>query len=239
MRGLEVGLRHRWDVDRDQARGRLLQDTLGISVGRPTDEPAGRIGRVAGHADRLETGPAHEQRVVVVRPERTATTRGDRLEIVGRRPAAPAVDVPAVAFEPRRGIGQDEVGGPDALQTVGQRRGIGQVDLARRGGGTREVEMCVGETGDRDLVGLERDPFRERVGARLEIDLRTRERHPPVADPDRLDPAEPVVTGERRDPARDQGVERHGVRVVGRRGAPPARPGRDRPRAREPERPWP
>ena len=66
--GLEVGLRHRRDVHRDQAGGRLLQDTFGVSVGRPPDEPTRGIGRVAGHAGRLETGLAHEQRVVVVRP---------------------------------------------------------------------------------------------------------------------------------------------------------------------------
>ncbi len=201
--------------------------------------PAGRIGRVAGHAGRLERGPAHEQRVVVVRPERAATPRRDRLEVVGRRPAAPAVDVPAVTFEPGVGIGQRDVGGPDELEAVGERRGSGQVDLARRGGGTREVEVRVGETRDRDLVGLEGDPFGERVGPRLEVDLRPGERHAPVADPDRLDPAEPVVAGERRDPAGDQGVERHGVRVVGRRGAPPARRDRGRRRARAPARPWP
>ena len=90
---------------------------------------------------------------------------------------------------------------------------------------SREVEVRVGETRDRDLVGLERDPLRERVGPRLEVDLRPGERHPAVADPDRLDPAEPVVAGERRDPAGDQRVERHGVRASGsaRSAASPSR----------------
>ena len=53
-----------------------------------------------------------------------------------------------------------------------------------------------------------------------------------IADPDRLDPTEPVVTGERGDPTGDQAVERHAVRVVGRRAAPPARHGRVRPPGR-------
>ena len=157
-----------------------------------------------------------------------------------RRPGATVSRSSAVGQRPQRstsqpwpsshaaGIGQRRVGGPDPLQALGERRGVGQVDLAGRGRGAREVEMRVGEARDRDLVGLEGDPLGERVGPRLEVDLRPGERHPPVADPDRLDPAEPVVAGERRDPAGDQGVERHGVRVVGRRGAPPARRGRGR-----------
>ena len=75
--------------------------------------------------------------------------------------------------------------------------------------------MRVGQPGDADLVGLQRDPLGERIGARLEVDLGTGEGDPAVADPDRLDPAEAAVAGERRDPAGDQGVERHRVRPSG------------------------
>ena len=82
--------------------------------------------------------------------------------------------------------------------------------------------MRVGQAGDRDLVGLERDPPRERVGPRLEVDLGAGEGDPAGADPDRLDPAEPGSPGQRRDPARDEGVERHRPRLgaIGRVGWP-------------------
>ena len=85
------------------------------------------------------------------------------------------------------------MGGGEPLQALPQRGGRGQVDLARGDGGLGEVEVRVGQPGDRDLVGFQTDPLRERIGARLEIDLGAGERDAPVADPDGLDPAEPLV----------------------------------------------
>ena len=102
-----------------------------------------------------------------------------------------------------------------------------------------EVEVRVGQARDRDLVGLEGDPFGERVGPRLEVDLGAGERHAAVADPDRLHPAEPGVARQRGDPTRDQGVERHrlSLRVGQQRRQPVAvQPGAD---ARAPGRPVP
>ena len=62
-----------------------------------------------------------------------------------------------------------------------------------------------------DLVGRELDAPGERVGRGVSRnDLGAGEGHPPVADPDRLDPAEAAVTREGRDAAGDEGVERHG-----------------------------
>ena len=131
QRRLQVRLGQGRDDRRDEPGGGLEQDAFRLPVGRPPDDPARRVGRVARHPGRLETGVADEEGVVVVRPQRAASSRGDRLEVVGGRPAAPAVDVPAVSLEPRRRIGQGEVGGPHLLEAVGERRGIGQVDLAR------------------------------------------------------------------------------------------------------------
>ena len=67
----------------------------------------------------------------------------DGLEVVGRRPAAPAVDVPAVALEPRPGIGQRARGRPG--RAPGRRRASrhrsGRPGASRRrharGGGAR------------------------------------------------------------------------------------------------------
>ena len=82
-----------------------------------------------------------------------------------------------------------------------------------------EMEVRVGQARDRHLVGLEGEPPRERVGARLEGDLGAGEGDPPVADADRLDPAEAARPAERGDAAGDQGVERHAL-SRGRRGRP-------------------
>ncbi len=72
----------------------------GFAVGVAPDDAAGRIG--VSRSTPAASRPAWlaQQRVVVVRPQRAATARRDGLEVVGRRPAAPAVDVPAVALEP-------------------------------------------------------------------------------------------------------------------------------------------
>ena len=108
--------------------------------------------------------------------------------------------------------------------------------------------MGVGQARDRDLVGLQLDPERVRVGPRLELDRGAGEGDPAVADPDRLDPAEPAT---RRRTSRSGRVTRMSsgisglpvaVRIVdrapGRRGAPRARlavqPGAEPERQRDP-----
>jgi hypothetical protein len=148
---------------------------------------------------------------MVVRPERGATAWRDRLEVVGGGPATPAIHVPAVPLEPGIGIaGRRRVRGADTIQALGKRDGIGQVDLAGGVGRAGEVQVRVGQARYRHLIGLERDPLGERVGARLERDLGPGEGDPPVTDADRLDPAEATLAGQRRDPPGDEHVERHG-----------------------------
>ena len=209
-------------------------------VGSPSslaaDHAAGRVRAVAIDAGRRQRRTADQQRVVVVRPQRAAPAGRHGLEVVGRRPAAPPIGVPAVALQPGLRVGEREVGGADEGEPLGQRRGAGQVDLAGGRGGAGEVQVRVGQPGDRHLVRLEHDPLRERVGARLERDLGAGERDPAVADPDRLDPAEALLAGERGDPAGDQHLERHGSALAGRRAAPRGRRDRARRRSRAPAR---
>ena len=152
---------------------------------------------------------------MIVRPERGAPARGDRLDVVGRWPAAPAIHVPAVTLEPGVRIARRRVRGADPGQPLDQGGSIGQVDVARRVGRAGEMEVRVGEARDRHLVGLERDPLGEWVGSRLERDLGAGEGDPPVADADGLDPAEPALARERGDPPGDEHVQRHrsGFRV--------------------------
>ena len=75
--------------------------------------------------------------------------------------------------------------------------------------GIDEVDVRVDDPGHRDLARLELDPAGVRVGAGLEVDRRAGERDLAVADPDRLDPAEAGIAGERGDPTGDEHVERH------------------------------
>ena len=60
----------------------------------------------------------------------------------------------------------------------------------QRPGRLGEMEVRVGQAGDRHLIGGEGDPSGERVGPCLELHLRAGERDPTIADPDRLDPPE-------------------------------------------------
>ena len=239
QRRLQVRLRQGWDDRRDETGGGFEQDPFRLPIVLPSDDPARRVGRVARHPSCVEPCVAHEEGVVVVRPQCAASSRGDRLEIVGRRPAAPAVDVPAMSLEPRSRIIEGHMSSPHLLEAVGERRRTGQVDLAGRRRQARKVQVGVGQARDGDLVRLEGDPLGERVGTGLQVDLGAGECDATVADPDRLDPAEPVLTGQRGDPTGDQAVERHVVRVVGRRGGQPARRDRGRHRARARARPGP
>ena len=200
-----------------------------MAVGGASDDPARRIVRTrlgrrpqAGHGQRGLTGP---ERVVIMGPDGDPPTRCHTLQIVRGGPAAPAVAVPAMALQPRI-AGQGDMRGAHTLQPIRERGRGRQVHLRRRHRGLGQVEVRVGQPGDRDLVRLQADPLREGVRARLQVHLRARERDAAVADPDRLYPAESVRARERGDPAADQRVEWHTpVRVAGRPGAPPARRG--------------
>ena len=199
----------RRDVDRDEPASPPRRST---PSGRPSavapDHAAVRVvGRQTGRRDR---GVARPQRVVVVRPDRRPATGRHRLEVVGGRPAAPSVAVPAVTLEPRTVRAAARAPPRRLRQAVVERRRVLEIDLPRGHRRLREVQVRVGQAGDRDLVRLQADPLGERVGAGLEIDLRAGERDPSVADADRLDPAEPRIAVEGRDPAGDQHVERHG-----------------------------
>src|SRR5260221_7766459 len=69
--------------------------------------------------------------------------------------------------------------------------------------------MGVDQARDGDLAGLELEALGMGIGSRLEVDRGTGERDLAGRDPDRLDPAEPGVAGERGDPACDERVEWH------------------------------
>ena len=154
---------------------------------------------------------AGEQRVMVVRPEDDPAAGGDRLDVVGRRPASPSVGVPAVPVDPRVGVRERRVRRPDRRHPVGERRDRREVDLPERVRGLGEVEVGVGEARDRHLVRFQVEPSRERVGAGLQRHLGAGEGDPPVADADGLDPAEPAGAAERGDTAGDQRVEGHAL----------------------------
>src|SRR5204862_6375307 len=143
------------------------------------------------------------------RSERDQASRGDPLERGRGRPRAPAALVPAAALDP--------AGFPDACRGAEHEaerriacRGPPEIVLGCRERGAREVEVRVGDPRNRDLAGLELDPTRVGICPRLEVDRRAGERNLPVADPDRLHPAEAGVTRARGDPAADELVERHG-----------------------------
>ncbi len=224
-------------MDRDEPGGRLVQHPLGRPVVRAPDDAARRvpIGQLR-RTDRCVAGP---QRVMVVCPDRGLPTGRDRFQRVGSRPAAPPIRVPAVALEPRVGR-QALVRLTQASEPIVEGRGVTEVDMARRHRGLCQVQVGVGQPGDRDLVRLEADALRERVGPCLEVHLGARERDPTVADPDRLDPAEPRVALERGDAAGDQRVKGHeAVSLSGLRGASRGLPARAPPRDPGPTRPAP
>ena len=114
-----------------------------------------------------------------------------------------------MAFEPGT-VRQPLVRHAESREALVESRGVIEVDVPRGHRRLRQMQMGIGQARDRDLIRLEPDPLRERVGARLQIDLGTGECDPPVADADRLDPAEALIARERGDTARDERVQRHG-----------------------------
>ena len=197
----------RRDVDRDEPGGGLVQHALRRPVRRPTDDAARRVvGTEAGGGEGRVAGP---QGVMVVGPQRGAAARCDGLELVGGGPAAPSIAVPAVTLQP--GVGREGImRGAQPRQPFIERLRVREIDLPPRDGSLREMEVRVGQPGDRDLVGFQADALREWIGPRLEEHLGAGERDAAVADPDRFDPAEPLVALQGRDAAGDQRFERHG-----------------------------
>ena len=106
----DVGLAVERDVDGDEPRGGLQEHAGRRAVIGPTDHAPGRVRRGRAQSGRPQRGVADEQAVMVVRPQRDPPTGRDTLEVVGSRPAAPLVDVPAEPFQPRVGIGQPRRG---------------------------------------------------------------------------------------------------------------------------------
>ena len=141
---------------------------------------------------------------MVVRPERHPATRRHPLEVSGGRPATPSVGAPAVPVEPGIGVRERGVRVGDLRHAGLEGLGPGEVDLVQGSRRLGEMEMRVGQPGDRDLVGRQRDPPGERIGAGLELDLGASEGDPPIPDADRLDPAETGPSGKRRDAPGDQ-----------------------------------
>ncbi len=200
-----VGRRRRHEPGHEPRR-RLVEHPARRAVRPASDRAALRIGRPGSKTRFGERGMAHEERVVVVGPERDPAARGDRLEIVGGRPASPAVEVPPVAEQPGRRIRQRGVCLADVPQACLQGRGGLEVDGA--GGDRRlgKVEVRVREPGDRHLVRGQDQPLRPRPGGALHRCDRPGRDDPPVEDRDRFDPAEARPAGEGRDPAHDDAL---------------------------------
>ena len=187
----EVVRGERRDVDGHEPAGRLVQHALRRAVGGAADDAAGRIaGAEVGRGERRVAGP---QGVVVVRPERRSAA--GRHAPRGRRRSAsrPIGRCPSRGPPATRRAGGPAWAAREARQAVVERLRVRQVDLALRDRGLGEMQVRVGQPGDRDLVGLEVDPLGERVGPGLEEDLGAGEGDATVADPDRLDPAEALV----------------------------------------------
>ena len=197
------------DVIRDEAGRRLVEHPGRIALVVAPDEAAGRIVCVSRNGGRDEGRTAGPERMMVVGPQRHPPPRRDPLEVVGRRPAAPAIGVPAVTLDPVVG-GEPVVGGADQRQALVERLNLREVDALESDPALGEVEVRIGQARDRDLVRVELEADGERVGPRLELDRRTGKRDAAAGDADRLDPAEPRVAGERRDPPGDKRLERHG-----------------------------
>ena len=204
---LELGAGDRRDVARHEPRGRLVQHALGRAVARRAGStpPAGSARRPVEpgrRAARRGWRAARGGRAPRTRARRPGAT-GSRSSAVGQRPQRS--DVPAVALEP--GIRDRPSAACAAPMRASPSASVAASDRSTWRVASAAPARCRCASvrpGDRHLVGLERDPLGERVGARLERDLGPGERDPAVADADRLDPAEPALAGERGDPPGDR-----------------------------------
>ena len=244
------------DLDRARARGRrpsaaatwIVTSRVAASYSTPSGVPssrapddAARPGRRSGRSAARERRVAGPQRVVVVRPDRRPATGRDRLE-VHRRSASRPIDRESQPWPSShapsgsrscaaRSRAQARRRASAASSRSTWRDAIAACARCRWASVSPGIATWSGSSRIRSVNG----------SARVSrYDLGPGERDPPVADPDRLDPAEPRVAGERRDAAGDQRVEGHGpVSLAGRPAAPRGRRGRAPPRARGPARPAP
>ena len=167
-----------------RARDEPVTSRAAASWSTPSGAPVGRAGsrRRPDRAGRIDAGAASAAGSPTARDGRAPTARpggpARPLEVVGGRPAAPPIGVPAVrprAMRRRRAAaawrGTRCAPGPSSSVGASSRSTWSRGD--RRLG---QVQMRVGEPGDRHLVGLEREPPRRRPDQR-----RRRRRRDPAA----------------------------------------------------------
>ena len=207
-RGLEPVTRRLRSVAGHQLRGALVQHPGRRAVVVATDLAVGRVG-----GGGIDPGRGHRRRadpdlVQLVRPQEGGPAGCDAVEVGRGRPAAPADDVPARAFEPCPGLHPAMRRGHD-LEALVERRGRRQVDLVD---GTRrldKVDVRVGQCRERDLIVGQHEPAGRRPGEGLDVGPASGDRHPAARDPDGLDPAEAALPGQGRDAADDEQIEGH------------------------------
>ena len=193
---------------RHEPGGGLVEDARRHTRQVAPDLTPGGItsGRIdAGGGQRCEARP---ERVMVVSPQGDPAAGRHRLERIGGRPAAPPVGLPAVAEEPGGGLGQPSMGGSDPGEPRLEGGLGGQVDLPGRDRCVGQVEMGIGEPGDRHLCRFEREGPGPRPDERVELGAAPGGDDPPVGDGDRLDPAEAGRTVEAGDPPADDQLGR-------------------------------
>ena len=105
-----------------------------------------------------ERGVARPERVVVERAEGDEPARRDALEGVRGRPARPSGAGPSRRRGSSRAPRSARPPRGDPLERLLDRRRRREVDLLGGERGVDDVEVGVGQPGDRDLAGLELDP---------------------------------------------------------------------------------
>ena len=202
----DIRRRGRRHERRDEADGGLVQDARRPTVRSAPDHATVGIGTVGVDAGGIQGCGAHEERVVVVGPQGDQPARGRDLQVVCGRPAANQVRVPSGPLDPCASVGSRGRRGTDTLDDIVDRPCIVEVRPAPRQGGLCEVEVCVGESRDRDLVRSETEAPCSRSQRRLDLGKPACRDDTATLDGDRLDPAWPTRSRERGDPARDEGA---------------------------------
>ena len=189
-----------------EARGPLVQDARRASGRVPPDHAARGIGAALVDAGRDERRGAGDERVVVVGPERDQPARGGAVEVVGGGPSAEGVRVPPSPFDP--GV---EVAGRAGVVRVGRRADPAHELVDRRAPvevhprplqrGVGQVQVGVGQPGDRHLVIAELQAARPGTGQARDVVRAPGGHHAAPSNRDRLGPRGPVRPRERRDPA--------------------------------------
>ena len=189
---------------------RLEARSCRTPVGRPV--ASRRITPPAGSARRSSTpattsaAAAGDERVVVVGPERDQPARSGAIEVVGGGPSAEGVRVPPSPFDP--GVA---VAGSSGDMRLGRRAdpadelldGRASVEIHARPlqRGVGQVQVGVGQPGDRHLVIAELQAARPGTGQACDVVRSPGGHHAAPSNRDRLGPRGPVRPGERRDPA--------------------------------------